>query len=130
VLENVRYATLLFDITDSSKEVAQIVNWQEILTIIIPLAAFMGWIYNRIDKKFESVDKRFEQVTKQFERQFERVENRLDRIENRLDRIEGSIQSLESRVSRIEGQLIGPPAPFYPRLVEKNIQERNIEATN
>ena len=35
-------------------------HWQEILTILIPLFAFLGWIYNRIDKKFERVDKKFE----------------------------------------------------------------------
>ena len=65
-------------------------NWQEIFTIIVPMIAFMGWIYSRIDKKFEQVEKRF------------------DKIDNRLERMEEKMQSLDSRVSRIEGQMNSP----------------------
>jgi hypothetical protein len=66
-------------------------NWQEILTIILPLIAFMGWVYTRIDKKFEAIDKRF------------------DGVFTELKEMRKDLQSLDTRVARIEGQLNRPP---------------------
>ena len=55
-------------------------NWQEILTILVPLFAFLGWIYNRIDKK-------------------------IDRVEISLKDLNEKVHGLDTRISRIEGQL-------------------------
>lgn len=70
-------------------------EWKEILTIMVPLFAFMGWVYHRIDKRF-------------------------DRIDHQFDRINEKIQNLDSRVARIEGHLFGGPR-YEPKLeiVEK-----------
>lgn len=73
-------------------------NWQDILTILVPTFAFMGWIYHRIDKKF-------------------------DRVFEELKDIRKDIQNLESRVSRIEGQLMGPPKYWEPKVIEKAKEE-------
>lgn len=79
-------------------------NLQEILSIIggvvVPLGVFMGWIYSRIDKKFDAIDKKF------------------DTINTDLKSLGEKIQSLDSRLSRIEGQLIGPPH-WEPKIRER-----------
>lgn len=67
-------------------------NWQEILTIIIPIIGFLGWIYGRLDKRFE-------------------------RLENQINDVRKDIQSLDSRVSRIEGQL--SPYHWEPKIKQK-----------
>jgi hypothetical protein len=78
-------------------------DWKEILTIILPCFAFLGWIYNRLDKRFDKIDK-----------QFEKVDYRFVKIEEKL-------QNLDLRVARIEGHLFGGPR-YEPKLeiVEKN----------
>lgn len=74
-------------------------NWQDALTIIIPLAALMGWIYSRIDKKFDIMDKRF------------------DSLDSDIKDLSKDIQSLNSRISRIEGQL-NVPYHWEPKVKE------------
>lgn len=68
-------------------------NWQDILAIVVPIVTLLGWIYHRIDKKFDS-------------------------IMNELREMRKDIQSLDSRISRIEGQL-NPPVHFEPKIKGK-----------
>jgi len=70
-------------------------NWQEILTILIPMFAFLGWIYSRIDKKFE-------------------------KIEHTINDLRKDVQAIESRVARIEGQLVPHRWDWEPKIVEKD----------
>lgn len=30
-------------------------NWQEVLTILIPILSLMAWVYNRIEKRFDAI---------------------------------------------------------------------------
>ena len=71
-------------------------DWQPILTILIPILSFMGWVYARIEK---------------------RADERFHELKNEIKDLRKDIQSLDSRVSRIEGQLIGP-FRFEPKIVE------------
>lgn len=68
-------------------------NWQEVLSIVVPvvvsLGGFLGWIYHRLDKKFESVYRRFESV----DRKFEQVLIEIKEIRTGLNRIEGAFYS-------------------------------------
>lgn len=73
-------------------------NWQDILTIIVPLGAFMGWIYSRVDRKFDAVDKRFDAVDRKFEEKF-------DGIHHELQEVKSSLAQIDSRLSRLEGRL-------------------------
>jgi hypothetical protein len=86
-------------------------NWQEILTIIIPillgLGGGLGWIYSRLDKKFDKVDQRFDNTDKRF-----------DSILGEIREMRKDIQSLDSRVSRIEGFLVGIH-PYELKVVNK-----------
>ena len=68
-------------------------DWQNALLIVIPLASFLGWIYRRIDKKFEVMMLEIKELRK-------------------------DVQSLDTRVSRIEGFLAGP-THWEPRIILK-----------
>lgn len=83
-------------------------NWQEILTLLIPIFALMGWTYKRIDKRFESADKRFESIDKRF-----------DKLFDELKEMRKEIQSLDSRIARIEGHLTGMGYHWESKVVEK-----------
>lgn len=49
-------------------------NWQEILIILAPLLALMGWTYNRIDKKLDKLSDTMQDMNM-----------RLTRLEGRFD---------------------------------------------
>jgi predicted nuclease with TOPRIM domain len=68
-------------------------NWQEILTILVPLFALLGWMYNRIDKRFEKMDARFD-----------KVDARFDKVDARFDKVEEKLQKLDNRLTRLEGR--------------------------
>ena len=77
-------------------------NWQEILMIIAPIITFMGWVYNRIDKKIDGL-------------KFELKEDIKD--------LRKDVQAIESRVSHIEGQLVrmNPyEARWHPHVKERD----------
>lgn len=75
-------------------------DWQivirEIFTYLIPMGALFGWLWNRLDKKFEKIDQRFDKIDEKFEMIFKE-----------LKEIRGDIKILDQRVSRIEGYLAG-----------------------
>lgn len=84
------------------------INWTEVLTILIPLGAFLAWIYSRLDKKFDKIDSGFEKLE--------------DEMKNGFRDVKGSISQLENRVARIEGQLIGSPR-WEPKIKTKSEEE-------
>ena len=79
-------------------------NWQEILIILVPMLGFMGWVYGRIDKKFDKMEQQIDQ-------RFEKVDQRFDKIEEKISR-------LDSRVARIEGHLVGMHH-WEPKVIQK-----------
>lgn len=92
------------------------IDWQNILTIVVPLGAFLGWIYNRLDKKFDKIDKRFDKV----DERFEKVDQRFENVDKRFDKVDEKLQILDSRVSRIEGQLTPTQVRYWePKIVTK-----------
>ncbi len=64
-------------------------NWQDLLSIIVPLGALIGWMWSRLDKKFDKIDKNFE------------------KIDEKLGKMDTNIQGLDRRISHIEGYLMG-----------------------
>jgi hypothetical protein len=64
-------------------------NWQDLLAIIVPLGALIGWMWTRLDKKFDKIDKNFE------------------KIDEKLEKMDTNIQGLDRRISHIEGYLMG-----------------------
>ena len=65
-------------------------NWQEVLTILVPIIAYMGWVYARIEKKAD-----IRQATS---------EKRFDALEKRFDKVDEKLQSLDTRLTRLEGR--------------------------
>jgi len=82
-------------------------NWQEILIILVPLLGLMAWVYNRLDKRFDAILNEMKDMRKDIQ------DLRKDIQDLRKD-----IQSLDSRISRIEGQLTGI-YHWEPRILEK-----------
>lgn len=84
-------------------------NWQDILTIIVPLGAFLGWIYSRIDKRFEEIcfrtDKRFDEFSSRMDKKFEENKNDIKEIKDDLKDIRADLVILNTRVAIIESKL-------------------------
>ena len=63
-------------------------NWQEILVILTPILSLLGWVYARIDKRFEHIDTKFDKVYGEFgeiKKTLHSLEMRLTRLEGRFD---------------------------------------------
>lgn len=74
-------------------------NWQEILTIVIPIIAFMGWIYSR------------------------EVKLDINKLKGDIKDLRKDVQAVESRVSHIEGQLLRMNPyehRWYPHVKERD----------
>ena len=56
-------------------------NWSEILTILVPLAAFLGWIYNQMNRRFDSLEKDLDKMGTDITS----IKDRLSRLEGRFD---------------------------------------------
>ena len=54
-------------------------------SILIPMFTFLGWIYSRIDKRFDKIDDRFN-----------RVEEKISNLDTRISRIEGVLSVREN----------------------------------
>lgn len=81
-------------------------DWQLIISILAPMGAMLGWVYSRIDRRFEQVDKRFEQVDKRFDKideRFEKVDERFEKVYEKFDKIDGDIKELRTSINRMEG---------------------------
>ena len=56
-------------------------HWQDILAIVVPLMALMGWMYSRIDKKFELVFKELKSIREDLYK----LDMRLSRLEAKFE---------------------------------------------
>ena len=65
-------------------------HWQDILTILVPLLALMGWCYNRIEKKADE--------------RFNKSEERFKMIMDELKSTRKDLQSIDMRLSRLEAK--------------------------
>lgn len=90
-------------------------NLPEVLAIIIPLIAMMGWVYSRIEKKLEYTHSELKIELNRVEKKLEYSHSEL-KIE--LKEIKADISAIKDRVSRIEGQL-SPRPEFTPKVLEK-----------
>lgn len=57
-------------------------NWQEILTILVPILGLLSWTYTRIDKKID-------RLTDHMDGEFAEVKKSLHSLDMRLTRLEG-----------------------------------------
>ncbi len=77
-------------------------EWKEILTILVPTLAFLAWIYNRLDKKFDKIDERFNKI----DERFIKLDEKIDSVHMRLICLEGRFEERghwESRIIRKTG---------------------------
>lgn len=103
-------------------------NYAEILTILIPMMTFLGWVYLRIDKKFEKIDEKFEKMEQKFEKideKFEKIDEKFDQLNTKIDSVENSlskdIRSIDRRLSHLEGFIMGRGFPMPDlKVVEKD----------
>lgn len=57
-------------------------NWQDILIILVPMLSLLSWTYSRVDKK---IDK----LTSHMDGEFAEVKKSLHSLDMRLTRLEG-----------------------------------------
>jgi hypothetical protein len=60
-------------------------NWQEILTILVPLIGLMGWTFNRIDKKIDKLNCNMDDEFTEVKKMIHSIDMRLTRLEGRFD---------------------------------------------
>lgn len=98
----------------------ELMNWQEILTILLPLLALMSWVYNRIEKKaderFNLLQKKIDDLRSELK---EDINNLKGELKGEINGLKTGVQSLDSRVSRIEGHLTGMYYHWEPKVIEK-----------
>jgi len=80
-------------------------DWIQILAIVVPIVAFLGWMYNRIDKKFDRIDERFEKMDSSLKEEFKSIN--------------ATLSQLKDRVLIIEVQMRSGPYHWEPKIVEK-----------
>lgn len=73
-------------------------NWQDILAIVIPLGAFLSWIYSRIDKKFD----RFEGEFKEINIKLSDIDKRLYAVETVLHMKDCCVLKSDQNLKRVE----------------------------
>lgn len=76
-------------------------NWQDILSIIVPLGALIAWLHRDLKS------------------QIAKVEVRIEKVETRMEKLEEKVNSLDSRIARIEGQLMHFEPRWEPKIKEK-----------
>jgi hypothetical protein len=77
-------------------------DWKDILTILLPLLAMLGWVYKKIEIKVDKIHDRFDKI----ELRFIKVDEKLDSMNMRLMRLEGRFEERgywESRIIRKTG---------------------------
>ena len=74
-------------------------EWKLALEILIPLFALMGWIYHRVDKKFDNADTLSKSII------------------NELKDIRKDLQNIDVRLARVEGRM--DPFYWHPEVREK-----------
>lgn len=76
---------------------------QDILAVIIPIFALLGWIYSRIDKKFKQLEMKNEQFSDKVIAEFGEVKRSLHALDIRLTRLEGRFDERGYWESRMTG---------------------------
>lgn len=88
-------------------------NIETILVVIVPLAALIGWITERISKRLQSIKELNEKEIVAAKNRVAEIEKlmdeRMDRIQDRVDKLSEKLNNLEVTVkvdlSIIKGQL-------------------------
>src|ERR1700722_11727770 len=78
------------------------VNVSEVLTILVPLGAFMSWVYWRLDKKFEKVDEKFIQLENRFDHKLSKIDERFDKIEEKFDKIDEKFAKVNEKFDKVD----------------------------
>ena len=64
-------------------------NWQDVLTLLIPLLGLMSYLYNRIEKKAEDRQRQVQQDMDKIYQEVRDIKKDTSRINERLTRLEG-----------------------------------------
>ena len=72
-------------------------NWQDILSIVVPLGGLMAWIYSRLDKRFDAIDKRFEKN----DERFNGIDKELSQLNTRVAVIESKLSDISTNVTHL-----------------------------
>jgi len=85
-------------------------DWSEIAAIVVPIISFMGWFWNRLDKKFQKVDERFDRIDKRFEKVDEKfkeihleIDEKFKEIHLEIKDVQIEIRELRTSLNRMEG---------------------------
>ena len=75
------------------------INWSEVGAIILPLVAFIGWFWNRIDNKFQKIDENFKNVHEEFKE----VRSEIKEVRSEIKEVRDEVKELRTSLNRMEG---------------------------
>ena len=76
-------------------------DWKEIASIVFPIIAFLGWMLNRIDKKFEEFRNEFRELRGEIKD----VKIEVKELRTSLNRIEGAFYAKECCMIKDDSQV-------------------------
>ena len=79
-------------------------NWQDVLTLLIPLLGLMSYLYNRIEKKAEDRQKQTHQEFDKVHQKFEKVYQEFDKVYQEIKDVKKDTSRINERLTRLEGR--------------------------
>ena len=68
-------------------------DWQSIAIILVPILSVLGWIWSRIDRRFDKIDLKFEKIESEIKDVKTSLESEIKEIRTSLNRMEGAFYS-------------------------------------
>lgn len=76
-------------------------NWQDILAVIIPLGALSGWIYSRIDKRFDEIKSEMKEMRSEFTNETKLIRNDISGLNTKVAVIESKLSDISTNVTHL-----------------------------
>lgn len=98
-------------------------NIGTILSIVIPIITFGGFVWRSNNKRFQKIDDRFEKIDEKFDKMDEKFTKKFEYLGNQIDVV-------KNKVSKIEGYLEAVDRYILLDKIDKKINQRETKKEN